>query len=769
MARASKNESKSAPTTDPKPPKTEEKSTRPHVWRFFRSGGVDQVRIDRGADIANLKHLDQKLWVALSCPVKGLEFDEKTLALIDTEGDDRVRAPELLKAIDWTLERIKDADGLLAGSSELPLAMIDDSVDEGKQLKACAKRILSGIGKSDAAAITVGDAASAEKSLAKLKLNGDGVLPPSSVDDPAASKVVEEALACVGGETDRGGEQGVSRKKLNQFYAALEAFSDWRATGEADAARILPLGEATAAAYAAIEAVRPKVEDYFARCRLAAYDERALAALTKRQDEHFAAAASDMTISLDELAGLPISKVTSNATLSLVEGVNPAHAPAVAELERAAIVPLVGNAKELTESDWHALCGKVAAYGEWIRSKDGVAVESLGIARIRAILAGGEREVIENLLTEDETITTEMSKVAELERLVRYYRDLHKLLNNFVSFTDFYSRRAAIFQAGTLYIDGRSCTLCVKVDSADKHAGLAVLSKSYLAYCDCTRPPSNQKMTIAVAFTAGDSDHLMVGRNGVFYDKKGRDWDATIVRIIDQPISLGQAFWSPYKRLQRFIEEQATKRAVAADAASTDKLHTGVVATTDAALKVAPAAAPAPAPAPPKPKMDIGVVAAIGVAAGTFLGAFSVIMQSFFGLGRWMPLGIVGLVLCISGPSMFIAWLKLRQRNLGPILDANGWAVNGRVMVNIPLGQVFTDTAKLPPGAERSLTDPYAVQKPPWVRYTILIVVIVLLVLAIVYHEQVVDCAIAISEKFQPHDQQQGVVTPPAGPPPAAK
>ena len=50
-------------------------------------------------------------------------------------------------------------------------------------------------------------------------------------------------------------------------------------------------------------------------------------------------------------------------------------------------------------------------------------------------------------------------------------------------------------------------------------------------------------MTIAAAFTAGDADNLLVERNGVSHDRKGRDWDATIVKILEHPISLRQAFW----------------------------------------------------------------------------------------------------------------------------------------------------------------------------------------------------------------------------------
>src|SRR5262249_38119747 len=149
---------------------------------------------------------------------------------------------------------------------------------------------------------------------------------------------------------------------------------------------------------------------------------------------------------------------------------------------------------------------------------------------------------------------------------------------------------------------------------AGKHAALAGLAKSYLAYCDCTRP-SGEKMTIAAAFTGGDSDNLMVGRNGVFYDRKGRDWDATIIKVIDNPISIRQAFWAPYKKLVRFLEEQLAKRAAAADAGSDAKL---------AAVASSVAQADKTKPGDPK-KMDIGTVAALGVGVGavsTVIGGF---------------------------------------------------------------------------------------------------------------------------------------------------
>jgi hypothetical protein len=361
----------------------------------------------------------------------------------------------------------------------------------------------------------------------------------------------------------------------------------------------------------------------------------------------------------------------------------------------------------LTEADWLALKARLAPAQAWVAAKAGGAVEKLGLVRVRELLASDGKARVEALIAKDLSYEREFNALIPLEKLVRLYRDLNRLLHNFVNFADFYSKdRLAVFQAGRLYLDSRACELVVRVDDAGKHGLLAGLSKTYLAYCDCTRPGS-EKMTIAAAYTAGDSDYLMVGRNGVFYDRKGRDWDATITKVVENPISIRQAFWSPYKKAIRFVEETIAKRAAAAAEAGKAPKE--------------------------KPKIDIGTVAALGVGLGAIGGFLSSMALGFAGLGMWMPLGVVAIVLAISGPSMLIAALKLRLRNLGPILDANGWAVNGRVKINIPFGGSLTELPRLPLGAHRSLTDPYAEKKRPW-KLWLTLAVLAMLAIGVLGH-----------------------------------
>ena len=148
---------------------------------------------------------------------------------------------------------------------------------------------------------------------------------------------------------------------------------------------------------------------------------------------------------------------------------------------------------------------------------------------------------------------------------------------------------------------------------------MAGMAGTYLAYCDCVRKGSGEKLSIVAAFTGGDSDNLMVGRNGIFYDRKGRDWDATITKIVDNPISIRQAFWSPYKKLVRMIEERAAKQAADADANANAQL------TAVANAPVAPAARRLPR-APSKPAFDPSVIALLSLALGALAAAFAGIL-----------------------------------------------------------------------------------------------------------------------------------------------
>ena len=704
----------------------DQSARKPHVWHFFRSGGFDQVQLASGADLAALGALDPKLWAALACPSTGLEMDPRTLALLDTDGDGRIRLPEVVAAASWAARMLKNPDELLTPEDSLPLAAIDDGTPEGAELLASARQILDGLGKGDAAALSIEDTVDTNRIFAQTHFNGDGIVPPTAAADEAARKVIEDAMACVGAETDRSGAPGLSQAKAELFFAEARAYSDWWAAAEADADNVLLFGETTDDIVALYESLKPKIDDWFTRQRLAEFDPRAADALNPAVADYQALAPKTLSPELGELAALPLAAVAAGGALPLAEGVNPAWASALARFRGEVVLPLLGSRDALTDADWARITSRFAAHAKWLGAKQGVLVEPLGRARVREILASDAQQVVAALIARDQALEAAANAIIKVERLVRFRRDLATFLNNFVSFRDFYTGNAkAIFQAGTLYLDGRSCDLCIRVDDVAKHSALANRSRTYLAYCECTRRGSGEKMNIAAAFTDGDPDNLMVGRNGVFYDRQGRDWDATIVRTLEHPISMRQAFWEPYKRIGRMISDQIEKMASAKVKAIDDAAAVGVAGTAQTVTAAAPAA-------PPAQPFDVGkfagIFAAIGLAIGAIGTAIASVVTGFMGLVWWqMPLAVVGLLLVISGPSMVIAYMKLRSRTLAPILDANGWAVNTEATINIPFGASLTGLAALPPGAQRSLRDPFAQKKTPWKTYLFLAILLAVL------------------------------------------
>lgn len=702
-----------------------------HRWRFFRAGGFDQARLDTGADLAHLAELDQKLWVALSCPTQGVELDAATLTLVDTDADGHVRAPELIAAIDWAIARLRSPDVLVCAGA-LALADINGDGEGNSKLLAATRRILASLGKADATHISVDDCTDIGRIFGGMSFNGDGVIAANglSEDLQAAIATLVDRLGAV---ADRGGEPGVNRDTVERFFEEGAALQAWRQDARA-AVNGLPEESSAADVFATLQAVRAKVDDFFQRCQLAAFDPRAASLLNGSEDDlkRIGSQLLGGGAGTQDVATLPLAYVSSGASLPLREQLNPAWAAAVQDLRRQVVQPLLGDRAELSEAEWRALVARFADFEAWQAARPETSLDQLETEALNALLAGDVKSRLLDLITQDEAAAEEAALIGDVERLVRYTRDLAKLANNFVAFTDFYTRRdKASFQAGTLYIDGRSSELCVKVLDAGKHAALATLSGVYLAYCECSR--AGEKLTIAAAITAGDADQLMAGRNGVFYDRQGRDWDATIVKVVDHPISIRQAFWTPYKKVSRLIGEQVQKFAASKAQASSDFTTQAVAKAGD---KVAAGAAAPSAPAAPPAPVDAakfaGIFAAVGLAIGAIGTALAAVITGFLGLKAWqMPVALLGLMLLISGPSMAMAFFKLRNRNLGPILDANGWAVNTRARINIPFGAALTQLARLPEGAERALSDPYAEKRSPWKGYVLMAAIVVGVVLCV--------------------------------------
>ena len=521
-----------------------------YKWTYASIGGSTRVKIQSGEDIRHLGELDEKMWTVLSCPTVGLEIDETSLKLIDTDNDGKLHVQEVIKTANWLCATLTNPDILLKGEAQLNVA---DIVDES--IRVVAEKIAT-----------------------------DGVI---TLD------AVRAAIGAVTVEAQAVPEAPYSGEVTAAYKACKDAYAQYFAT-----ARMQALGLATLPADAAVPGMT----------------EEAFGEMGKKIADY--------------------------------------------EAEKAAIEG--ANAKLLADAQ---------------------------------------------------------SQYRPLEKLLLLTRDFYALLRNYVSFQDFYAKRGkallgraakgetpwAIFQAGTLVIDQRACNLCLLVNDAAKHNAQAPASGMFLVYCNCTYKPTGQTMQIVAAVTVGDIKNLKVGKNALFYDRQGRDWDAEVTKIIDNPISIGQAFWSPYRKLGDWIVNLINKSAAEKEAKSFNNMT--------ANIQKDMAAKPAEGQTPDKVQpFDIakfaGIFAAIGMALG-FIGNFlTSVFKGAAALSWWqLILAIIAILLVVSGPSMVLAWLKLRQRNLAPLLNANGWAINADAIVNAMFGSSLTEQAQFP---MMKLVDPYA-------------------------------------------------------------
>ena len=704
-------------------------ASQKHRWKFFRYGGLDQVSLETTEDLLALEQLDPKLWAVLSCPTTNIEFDARTLEFLDLDKDKRIKIAEVIAGLKWICALLKNPADLLKGEQTLPLGSINEANPEGERLLASARHILSNLGKKDAQAITVEDLADTQKIFAGTAFNGDGVVTFDVSDDAAAQALIKDIADCVGTVEDRSGIPGVSEPLLDKFLNAAVSYIAWQKQARDNAATILFNGDATHQQAKYFSAVKAKIDDYFTRCQLAAFDANFAETGQHLEKEYLTLLKLNLAKDAPELREFPLAMVSSDEGLPLTERTNPSWNSEMVLFHDQVVLKLVGDIKRLSEKDWIAIKARFAPYEAWQAQKAGSEVEKLGEARLQEIISSDIGTKLRGLIARDLALEPQFKAIECVEKLVRYYRYLHTLLNNFVVLKDFYSvKKRAVFQMGTLFMDSRSCVLCVKVDDIGKHSAMANSCFTYLVYCDCVRQASGEKMTIAAAFTDGDSEQLMPGRNGLFVDRKGNYWDATIVKIIDHPISIRQAFWSPYKRLGRFVHEQIEKFASSKDKAVSDSLTAGV-ADAGAKMEAAPTAAKAPPPAPFDVGKFAGIFAAIGLALAAIGSALASVVSGFMSLTWWqMPLAIIGILLVISGPSMILAAMRLRQRNLGAILDANGWAVNTRAQINMAFGRTLTRMAELPAGSVRFLDDPFAEKKSNWRLYLILAIIAMLLI-----------------------------------------
>lgn len=652
--------------------------------QFFHAGGVSQLSLRTGADLRHALGLSDKHFVVLAMPCNACREDAfltRYLNLIDRDKDGRVRVQDLRHAMAFAQDCLNDLDALMDPTprSALPMARIDDATPRGELLRDTARQVLANANKADAQVLSLNDVRHAYKLALRAPFNGDGVVELRVVEnDPIVREAIELILETVGGVVSDADELGVDKRRVDEFFDAL--VGHLRSYESLDA-QLLILGERTQPAFSALMDISDKLDDFFERCRVAAFLDEAGFETSAGDLNRTAALKDTLAVANSSKAAaadvkdMPLARPSVGGTLSVSSAhTNPAFRDQLEAFKARVLDPLhridpqaFPNGAELTEAQWNDIKQRFAPYKNWRVALSQNKTTKLPIQRVQALLRSEARQRIESLIAKDLEQRARVNALRDVELLVSTWCVLRVVMQNFISFQQLYDHQSALFLVGRVVIDARVADLVFAVDSDEgvaKHAFLAAKSNCFLVYLAATKLGVTRH--VCAAITAGDGDGLYVGRRGVFYATDGSDWDAVCVRVVEQPLTLYEAAIWPYRRMGKSLDSLLVDRLQASLNTATGEISA---------------------------KLDVGVVAAIGVGVGAISTAVASMLNSFFQLGWFMPLGFVGILVSISGPSMVTSFGNLRRRSIGPILEASGFAMNHNPTLSMYLCNRFTTQA----------------------------------------------------------------------------
>lgn len=668
--------------------------------RFGRSYHLD---IDSGEDLQNVLDLDEALWVATSAPLENLHADPAFLAHLDHRGDHRLGVTDVRAAIRWLLDRLCSPRGVKRGNTTLALEDLATETTEGKRIHRTALKILRGLGTPEATTIDLAQVRRVKKAEESRAESRAGAALQGSAAGPKVRQFLEQVLATVGGGPP---VEAGSKTTLEQFLEEAPDYVNWWVESQEEDAGILPMGEGTAAAWELYQGLRPKIDQYFALCDAVRIDPSLRAELwpwpKERKNLDFSTAAAVEA----HLREVPLAPPDAQGILDPDGELNPRDGARFQRL--LALVPHSGGEFHgFDRADWAKVQRLFAPYSAWRKKKPETPAADLGKVVLEKALAEHSKAEVLELIGRSRETTLVLDRVRLLEKLILYQAWMIPLVNSFVSFPDLYDPTSrALFEMGTLVIDGRHLELSVRVNDRTRHAKISDSSNMFVLYTKILDQDGTELYELAVPVTAGGRGTLQVEKRGIFLDLHGQEYDALVVQIVENPISLKEAMWAPFKilgatitgRIEK-ITEQAQEKLKATGAGAVDWLGQPPTSAEAPGGATPPPVAPVPTASPAPSKA--GLLAGGGIAIAALGSSLAFITKTLSSLDLKTILGgLLAALLSILVPISIVAVLKLRKRDLSSILEGSGWAINARMFLTRSQARSFTYRPPFPDGAK---------------------------------------------------------------------
>ena len=690
---------------------------------FQRFGRAYHLEIKSAKDMALAVNLDEAHWVATSAPVETFRCDPTFLSLIDVDNDGRINASDLKDAINWLLSNVVNTSGINEGSTLLRLDSINVSGEDGKRIQQSAAKMLTHLKKSETQEISLDQIRKIKSDVEEMPVSAVGVVLPSAAQEDSVGEFINDIISTVGGENHPSGKEGISQKQLDRFLEDAKAYLNWYAKGQVidGKSEIQPLGADTSKAFSIFVELKNKIDQYFAQCEAVALDSRLIDQLPPRKDVQETTDFGDPAAIEDLLLKSPLALPREDRILDFSEPINPYFIEKLKNFLDNVIKPVLGaETFKITENQWSNVKAKFADHENWLNAMPCEKVGFLGVEKLKKYVFGTFTDSVKYLIKSSAKTALQLDNIKLTEKLVLFQAYLLEFANNFVSFPHLYEPASrAMFERGTLIMDGRKFNMAVRVENIQEHAALAENSDIYILYVQVAGNREDIKYDVAIPVTSGGKGMLMRGKRGIFIDIDGNEWDARVIQMIENPISLGEAATAPFKRIANLIVgkiEQITNAAESKLDSATKQALSGDITLADKEASQRSLQG--------RGLMAGGILAGGGVALAAIGSALTYMIKEIVSKPSIIIGGIGLAILAVLLPSVILAFIKLRRRDLSAILEGAGWAINARMRLTRTQSVYFTEKPPYPSHVK-------GIKKTKWWIYMTVIAIILVVLFCI--------------------------------------
>lgn len=642
---------------------------------FKKLGDSYHFRIENHHDLKDILELDEALWIATTAPSSTLKTDKIFLELLDSDRDGRIRAEEIKDGIRYLLENLTVPGAIQENNTSLPLNTVSEVSNVGRRIRSSAEKILKRLNAASAT-ITLTQVRAIKEEVLQGGLDQAGVVLPEAADDDRIGSLIVDIVSTVGGVNHRGGRVGVDKDSLDTFLDHCKSYLKWRREageiGVDEATEILVLGPDTKNGYETFHKLRNKLYQFFLLCDIKRLNPELLERAMNNPEVNAAYNLINIENAESYLATAPLSLLSDDSSLDLRGKINPYFAKDLQLFVRRIVKPLLGETvTKLDKESFATLQQFFEPYENWAKRKPDVSVETLGDESIQDYIADPSFKAgLVELIDKSHRTAIILENLYEVERLILFQAYMLPLVNSFVSFPHLYDpAKRALFEEGTLVMDGRHFTMAVKVADRQHHIDTCKNSNIFVLYCQLFGSDGSEMHEIAVPVTAGNRGTLHLNKWGIFNDLDGNELHAKVVDIVENPISVSEAVADPFIRIKktffsRLEEFSSTAEEQLFKQKDKDK----------------------------KKETSTGALFGVGGVALAALGSsIAFITQT---VSAMSPKTILFALLVIAAlivlPTAISAYARLSRRDLSTILEGAGWGLNSRMKLTTEQANHFT-------------------------------------------------------------------------------